>query len=161
MRATYSIEDDKLRLYLEGEWLDRPVYDRLCGSAQDNGHGFSRPGKYGVALAVWTPSREDLMLEFVGNIEKDVVAVAVEFVRWGHDSGVVCGRIEKFEADIRRWERECQPDSAMMEWLRHDNLDDEIFAEKRAEAVEYRRRWIEHRQLQLVYWRRIYDEREM
>ncbi len=71
MRATYSVEDDKLRLYLEGEWLDRPVYDRICGPASKNGHGFSRPGVDGFAGAVWTPAREDLLLEFVTEIEDE------------------------------------------------------------------------------------------
>lgn len=73
MRATYSVEDDKLRLYLEGEWLDRPVYDRICGPASKNGHGFSRPGKGGFAGAIWTPAREDLVLEFVDEIRDEDV----------------------------------------------------------------------------------------
>lgn len=64
-RATYSPDDNKLRLY-PAYRLDRPTYDRL------KAHGFTWAAKQGLFVAgMWTPDREDLLTELAGEIEDD------------------------------------------------------------------------------------------
>ncbi len=240
MRATFSIEDDKLRLYLEGEWLERPVYDRICGPASKNGHGFSRPGTGGFVSAVWSPAREDLLLEFVDEIEdEDVTAEEraeqkagrlgeysdnaqargeaayrrskdltegipfgqpilvghhsekrhrstikkaqaaatrsvrelekVEYWEWRakgvlrharvrYGPTTVYNRIKKYEADIRRWEKDNLSGSNIDTWIKQENPDDAVYEKKKAVGLAYRQRLIDHRQLQIAYWEVIYEE---
>ncbi|WP_211109503.1 DUF3560 domain-containing protein [Azospirillum tabaci] len=60
--ATYSPEDNKLRLYTAFR-LDRETYDRLRAA------GFVSAPKQGCIVApAWTPAREDLLLELCGDI---------------------------------------------------------------------------------------------
>ena len=62
MTATYSPEDNKLRLY-PSERLPRELYDRV------KSHGFSWAPKQELFVApMWTPERADLLLELCGEI---------------------------------------------------------------------------------------------
>lgn len=62
MKATYSPEDNKLRLRSE-ERLDGDLYARV------KARGFRYAPKQGLFVApMWTPSREDLLLELCGEI---------------------------------------------------------------------------------------------
>lgn len=64
-KATYSPEDNKLRLYPSGR-LPREEYDKLKAA------GFSWAPKQELFVApMWTPEREDLLLEFAGEIEDE------------------------------------------------------------------------------------------
>ncbi len=62
LTATYSPEDNKLRLTASSR-LDKATYDRVRSA------GFIWAPKQGLFVApMWTPSREDLMLEMCGEI---------------------------------------------------------------------------------------------
>jgi hypothetical protein len=58
--ATYSPEDDKLRIY-SGR-VDQATYDRIHAA------GFGRAHKQGCFFATWTPEREDIALELGSEI---------------------------------------------------------------------------------------------
>src|SRR5438034_4237232 len=62
MTATYSPEDNKLRLYSVAR-LDAGTYGRIKGA----GFGWAPQQKLFVAPR-WTPDREDLLLELCGDI---------------------------------------------------------------------------------------------
>jgi protein-L-isoaspartate O-methyltransferase len=65
MNATYSPEDNKLRLYSE-ERLDAEMYQRVRKA------GFIWAAKQKLFVApMWTPSREDLLIELCGEIEDE------------------------------------------------------------------------------------------
>ena len=60
--ATYSPEDNKLRLYASSR-LDKELYDRVHGA------GFSYAKLQGCFVAgMWTPAREDLLIELAGEL---------------------------------------------------------------------------------------------
>src|SRR5438270_7255922 len=62
MTATYSPEDNKLRLYA-GARLPRDLYDRVRAA------GFIWAPKQGLFVApMWTPEREDLLTELCGEV---------------------------------------------------------------------------------------------
>src|SRR6266545_3807456 len=62
MTATYSPEDNKLRLYSIAR-LSRDLYDRVKAA------GFIWAPKQELFVApMWTPEREDLLLELCGEI---------------------------------------------------------------------------------------------
>ena len=61
-RATYSPDDNKLRLYADSR-LDEETYLRVKNA------GFKYAPRQGLFVApMWTPSREDLLLELAGEI---------------------------------------------------------------------------------------------
>ena len=63
--ATYSPEDNKLRLYSTTR-LDSETYARVKAA------GFIWAPKQDLFVApMWTPSREDLLIELVGEIEDE------------------------------------------------------------------------------------------
>jgi precorrin-6B methylase 2 len=63
--ATYSPEDNKLRLYASSR-LDKELYDRVRAA------GFIWAPKQDLFVApAWSPSREDLLLELAGEIEDE------------------------------------------------------------------------------------------
>lgn len=63
--ATYSPEDNKLRLY-SGSRLDAETYQRVREA------GFIYAPKQGLFVApMWTPAREDLLIELCGEIEDE------------------------------------------------------------------------------------------
>lgn len=63
--ATYSPEDNKLRLYASSR-LDKETYDRVKAA------GFRWAPKQDLFVApMWTPSREDLLLELAGEIDDE------------------------------------------------------------------------------------------
>lgn len=65
MDATYSPEDNKLRLRSSSR-LDKELYLRVKGA------GFTWAAKQGLFVApMWTPAREDLLLELCGEIEDE------------------------------------------------------------------------------------------
>lgn len=65
MKATYSPEDNKLRLYTENR-LPKELYDRVKAA------GFSWAPKQELFVApAWTPAREDLAIELAGEIEDE------------------------------------------------------------------------------------------
>jgi len=65
MRATYSPEDNKLRLYSE-ERLDAETYSRVRAA------GFIWAGAQKLFVAPqWTPGREDFLIELCGEIEDE------------------------------------------------------------------------------------------
>jgi hypothetical protein len=65
MRATYSPEDNKLRLYADGR-LDNETYQRVKSA------GFKWAPKQELFVAPsWSPSREDLLLELCDEIEDE------------------------------------------------------------------------------------------
>lgn len=62
LTATYSPEDNKLRLYASSR-LDAATYERVKGA------GFKWAPRQGLFVApMWTPGREDLLLELCGEI---------------------------------------------------------------------------------------------
>src|SRR5437899_2419305 len=62
MTATYSPEDNKLRLYA-GARLPRDLYDRVRAA------GFIWAPRQGLFVApMWTPEREDLLTELCGEV---------------------------------------------------------------------------------------------
>ncbi|WP_206384063.1 DUF3560 domain-containing protein, partial [Burkholderia multivorans] len=62
LRATYSPEDNKLRLYSQVR-LDDALYARVTEA------GFAYAPKQGVFVApMWTPAREDLLVELCGSV---------------------------------------------------------------------------------------------
>lgn len=64
-RGTYSPEDNKLRLYPSYR-LERPLYDRLKQA------GFKWAPKQELFVApMWTPFRNDLLIELCGDIEDE------------------------------------------------------------------------------------------
>lgn len=64
-RATYSPDDNKLRLYADSR-LDEETFKRVKDA------GFKYAPKQGLFVApMWTPSREDLLLELAGEIEDE------------------------------------------------------------------------------------------
>lgn len=67
--ATYSPEDDKLRLYPRAR-LDAETY------AEVKAHGFRWAPKQELFFAVWTVAREDLMLKLAGDIEPESMTLA-------------------------------------------------------------------------------------
>lgn len=71
MTATYSPEDNKLRLYSSGR-LDPETYARVKAA------GFSWAPKQGLFVAPrWTPEREDLLIELAGEVgDEDTSLVA-------------------------------------------------------------------------------------
>ena len=65
MNATYSPDDNKLRLYSTTR-LDRETYDRVKEA------GFKWAPKQELFVApMWTPAREDLLIELCGEIEDE------------------------------------------------------------------------------------------
>lgn len=65
MQATYSPEDNKLRLYASSR-LDSKTYERVKKA------GFSWATRQKLFVAqMWTPEREDLLLELCGSIEPE------------------------------------------------------------------------------------------
>ncbi len=65
MQATYSPDDNKLRLYPVSR-LDPQTYDRV------KAHGFKWAPKQELFVApMWTPSREDLLIELCGEIDDE------------------------------------------------------------------------------------------
>lgn len=62
--ATYSPEDDKLRLYASSR-LAQSDYERVKEA------GFGWAPKQELFYAIWTPEREDLLLELAGEIEDE------------------------------------------------------------------------------------------
>ena len=63
--ATYSAEDNKLRLYASSR-LDSETYTRVSGM------GFKWAPKQGLFVApMWTPEREDLCIELAGEIDAE------------------------------------------------------------------------------------------
>ena len=68
--ATYSAEDNKLRLYTVRR-LDRETYDRVHAA------GFAWAPKQELFVAPkWTPEREDLLLELAGDIDDEETPLA-------------------------------------------------------------------------------------
>lgn len=65
-RATYSPEDDKVRLYVSGR-LPAPLYDALLSV------GFQHAPQQGWYGQTWTPLREDIALELCDEIEDEDV----------------------------------------------------------------------------------------
>ena len=64
-RATYSPDDNKLRLYLRHR-LDEETYKRVKDA------GFKHAPRQGLFVApMWTPDREDLLIELAGEIEDE------------------------------------------------------------------------------------------
>ena len=62
--ATYSAEDDKIRLRASAR-LDAETYARVKAA------GFGWAPKQDLFYAVWTPAREDLAIELAGDIEDE------------------------------------------------------------------------------------------
>jgi hypothetical protein len=65
LTATYSPEDNKLRLYASAR-LDKGLYDRVKSA------GFKWAPKQDLFVApMWTPGREDLLIELCGEIDDE------------------------------------------------------------------------------------------
>jgi protein-L-isoaspartate O-methyltransferase len=65
MQATYSPDDNKLRLYSTSR-LDRDLYDRVKAA------GFKWAPKQELFVApMWTPERENLLIELCGEVEDE------------------------------------------------------------------------------------------
>src|SRR6185312_683064 len=62
--ATYSPEDDKLRLYSTSR-LDQETYDRVKAA------GFRWAPQQHLFFAVWNPDREDLLTDLAGEIDDE------------------------------------------------------------------------------------------
>lgn len=67
--ATYSVEDNKLRLYYNG-WLDEADYKKVSDA------GFIYAPKQELFVAVWTPERCDLAFAMAGDIGLDELSMA-------------------------------------------------------------------------------------
>lgn len=59
--ATYSVDDDKIRVYCG--FVERPIFDQLREA------GFQRAHAQGCFYGVWTPQREDLLHRLFGITE--------------------------------------------------------------------------------------------
>lgn len=92
LNATYSPDDNKLRLYSVGR-LDRETYDRVKAA------GFRWAPKQALFVApMWTPEREDLLIELCGSIDDE-------------DTGLVDRaeeRAERFEGYSENREKDAQ-----------------------------------------------------
>lgn len=75
-RATYSCEDNKLRIYADA-WLDadeyKPIKDHGFHSAPKQA---AHEGVQGLFFAAWSPSREDLCIKLAGSIELEGTTLA-------------------------------------------------------------------------------------
>jgi hypothetical protein len=70
MTATYSPEDNKLRLYADAR-LSRDLYERVKAA------GFTWAAKQGLFVApAWTPEREDLLTELCGEVGDEDTSLA-------------------------------------------------------------------------------------
>lgn len=70
IEATYSVEDNKLRLY-PGERLDADTYARVKAA------GFKWAPKQSLFVApAWTPEREDLCVDLAGDVEAEQTTLA-------------------------------------------------------------------------------------
>lgn len=70
MRATYSPEDNKLRLYPDSR-LPKELYERVKKA------GFSWAPRQGLFVApMWTPEREDLLEELCGGVQDEDTTLA-------------------------------------------------------------------------------------
>lgn len=67
--ATYSAEDDKIRIYFS-YFLDAEEYKRVTDL------GFRNAPKQGCHFAVWSPNREDFALEMAGEITAEGTTLA-------------------------------------------------------------------------------------
>lgn len=93
MHATYSPEDDKIRLYFDGVRIPRDEWDRLKSA------GFSWTMKQASDMvAHWSPNREDLALEYADTIEDEDQPVAERAVE----------RAERFTGYLDKREGEAQ-----------------------------------------------------
>ena len=74
MSATYSPEDNKLRLYSLHR-LDAETYARVSGA------GFKFAPKQDLFVApMWTPGREDLLIELCGEIGDEDSCAVIAFL---------------------------------------------------------------------------------
>ncbi len=67
--ATYSAEDDKIRIYFS-YWLEGDDYKRVKDL------GFKYAPKQGCSFAIWSPNREDFALEMAGEITAEGTTLA-------------------------------------------------------------------------------------
>jgi hypothetical protein len=92
--ATYSPEDNKLRLYSSTR-LDRELYDRVRGA------GFIYAPKQELFVApMWTPEREDLLIELCGEIGDEDTSLSTTPLRHWHGSStkVEIERVKDYRA---------------------------------------------------------------
>lgn len=107
MEATYSVEDDKLRLYPDGR-LDALCYEALCHLRKRRREdepkppfslGFTWAGKQGVFVAVWSPNREAALIALASDIEDESMSLeerqAMRAERFGEYSGNAASRSEQ------------------------------------------------------------------
>jgi hypothetical protein len=92
MKATYSPEDNKLRLYAETR-LDKELYGRV----RSNGFIWAPKQKLFVA-PMWTPERADFLEELVGEIEDEDKSL----VERKEPPAVRARRIKGLDADLRK-----------------------------------------------------------
>lgn len=67
--ATYSAEDDKIRIYFDA-FLDHDLYSRFTSM------GFRKAPIQGCHFAVWSPEREDFAFELAGDILPEEMTMA-------------------------------------------------------------------------------------
>lgn len=85
-RATYSPDDNKLRLYAASR-LDQETYKKVHDA------GFRWAPKQALFVApAWTPGREDVLLSLAGEIEDEDSTLA----------GVVSGKLKPICASLKR-----------------------------------------------------------
>jgi len=94
MQATYSPEDNKLRLYSVTR-LDAETYARV------KGEGFGWAAKQGLFFAMWTPARADLLIDLCGDIgDEDTSLVDRAEVRAERFEGYRDNRVDDAESAL-------------------------------------------------------------
>lgn len=128
LSATYSPEDNKLRLYAN-EWLEKDLYDRLKNA------GFRSAPKQNLIFApMWTPSRADLLMEltgFIGDEETTLEERAEQ--RAKRFEGYQANRTKDAEQALNEYEN-LKGDSNVI--TSSDNWRHQRKAQKKADKIE-------------------------
>ncbi len=129
-RATYSPDDNKLRLYAASR-LDPETYKKVHDA------GFRWAPKQALFVApAWTPGREDVLLSLAGEIEDEDSTLAERAEYWEERArsallhakykerpDVRWRRIKKIEADLRKAEKTIAQSQKYLTIWRAESLD--------------------------------------
>ncbi|WP_139591020.1 DUF3560 domain-containing protein [Escherichia coli] len=126
-RATYSPDDNKLRLYAVSR-LDPETYKKVHDA------GFRWAPKQALFVApAWTPGREDVLLSLAGEIEDEDSTLAERqeararsallHAKYKERPDVRWRRIKKIEADLRKAEKTIAQSQKYLTMWRAESLD--------------------------------------
>ncbi|ELK0928843.1 hypothetical protein RUR79_004183 [Escherichia coli] len=169
-RATYSPDDNKLRLYAVSR-LDPETYKKVHDA------GFRWAPKQALFVApAWTPGREDVLLSLAGEIEDEdstlaerQEARAERFTGYSgnmaklissHDHISACFPLDTYPRPAEK----SQYEGSRSLW---SALDDDIITTEQAREIaircherqiQHQQRWVNHYQNRLIYERAMLDE---